>query len=158
MPTDPTYEAESLHTPESRERDARFVGFKRKGRQMTSEAPYGQWCAQCGAPIIKVTRGIPSMGTCKNGHQQDRRDCLRRDPSADLNQQALETARKEGYARAAKNADKLGYHCIGCGRIFGDPEKDMRILRKAGARSCCPERKMEPLSDALEALAQKDGE
>lgn len=33
--TDRTYEAESLHTPESRERDARFVGHEPKGHDMT---------------------------------------------------------------------------------------------------------------------------
>lgn len=33
--TDRTYEAESLHTAESRERDARFVGHEQKGSKMT---------------------------------------------------------------------------------------------------------------------------
>lgn len=35
MPTDRTYDTESLHTVESRERDARFVGFEPKGSKMT---------------------------------------------------------------------------------------------------------------------------
>lgn len=42
---------------------------------------YGEWCQTCGAEIVSVTRGIPSMGTCANGHRIDRRDALRREPS-----------------------------------------------------------------------------
>jgi hypothetical protein len=41
---------------------------------------YGEWCPTCGAGIVSVTRGIPSMGTCSNGHTTDRRDTLRRSP------------------------------------------------------------------------------
>lgn len=39
-----------------------------------------EWCPTCGANIVMVTRGIPSMGTCSNGHKTDRRDVLRRPP------------------------------------------------------------------------------
>jgi hypothetical protein len=35
--TDPTYEAESHHTPESRDRDARMVGHEPKGETMTDD-------------------------------------------------------------------------------------------------------------------------
>jgi len=35
--TDPTYNAESHHTPESRERDARVVGHEPKGETMTDD-------------------------------------------------------------------------------------------------------------------------
>lgn len=45
---------------------------------------YGEWCPKCGSEIIAVTRGIPSMGRCTNGHMTDRRDCLRREPEPDL--------------------------------------------------------------------------
>ena len=58
---------------------------------------------------------------------------------------------------AAKDAaDTLGYHCVGCGHMCGDPTKDMDLLRKAGALSCCPERKMEPLSETIGALIHTD--
>lgn len=40
----------------------------------------GEWCPVCSEPIISVTRGIPSMGTCVNQHTTDRRDVLRRKP------------------------------------------------------------------------------
>lgn len=60
----------------------------------------------------------------------------------------LSTAREE----ALEAADKLGFHCIGCGRLCGDPEKDLKWIRKAGGVSCCPEREMKPLSEAIRAL------
>lgn len=59
-------------------------------------------------------------------------------------------------AAAVEEADKLGYHCVGCGHLCGDPDKDLALLRKAGALSCCPERKMEPLSEAIRALIRPD--
>ena len=68
---------------------------------------------------------------------------------------ALDAMLAEADARVAavlEAADKLGWHCIGCGHICGDPDRDLHILRKAGARACCPEREMEPLSDAIRAL------
>jgi hypothetical protein len=60
--------------------------------------------------------------------------------------------------RAAKKADDLGYYCTGCGHICGDPERDLHILQRAGAVSCCPERKMEPLSLFIHSLASDPGE
>ncbi len=45
-----------------------------------AKSPYGEWCPTCGKPIIRVTRGIPSMGTCSEGHTTDRRDTSRRPP------------------------------------------------------------------------------
>ncbi len=45
-----------------------------------ARSAYGEWCPHCGNPIISVTRGIPSMGTCSEGHTTDRRDTLRRQP------------------------------------------------------------------------------
>jgi hypothetical protein len=65
--------------------------------------------------------------------------------------------RAEADARVASvlaAADELGWHCTGCGHICGDPEKDLNILKKAGAIACCPERKMEPLSAAIRAEAE----
>jgi hypothetical protein len=53
---------------------------------------------------------------------------------------------------AALVADNLGYECEGCGHLCGDQEADMKIIRKAGGVSCCPERKMRPLGDAIRAL------
>ena len=41
---------------------------------------YEEWCPVCKSPIVMVTRGIPSMGRCMNGHTSDRRDTLRREP------------------------------------------------------------------------------
>ena len=46
-------------------------------------------------------------------------------------------------------ADALGYTCTGCGHLCGDPDKDMKTLQRAGSISCCPERKMVPLSQAI---------
>lgn len=43
---------------------------------------YAEWCPVCSEPIILVTRGVPSMGSCANGHSTDRRDVLRRKPVA----------------------------------------------------------------------------
>lgn len=43
---------------------------------------YAEWCPVCSEPIISVTRGVPSMGSCVNGHSTDRRDVLRRKPVA----------------------------------------------------------------------------
>lgn len=43
---------------------------------------YGEWCPKCGAEIVSITRGIPSMGTCANGHKTDRRDTLHAAPDA----------------------------------------------------------------------------
>lgn len=48
--------------------------------------------------------------------------------------------------------DKIaGYVCEGCGRLTTDPERDMTQLREAGKVSCCPERKMLPVSVASAA-------
>ena len=41
---------------------------------------YEEWCPVCKSPIVMVTRGIPSMGRCMNGHTSDRRDTLRMEP------------------------------------------------------------------------------
>lgn len=64
-----------------------------------------------------------------------------------------------GFDEAANRADELGHHCIGCGHLCVDPEKDLEFIRKSGARSCCPEREIEPLSEAIRALQpqQKEG-
>lgn len=43
---------------------------------------YGEWCCVCGSAIVSVTRGIPSMALCANGHRTDRRDSLRYAPAA----------------------------------------------------------------------------
>jgi len=68
----------------------------------------------------------------------------------------LQEAEVRGIKKAAAASDKLGHHCIGCGHLCGDPDKDLSLLRKGGARSCCPEREMEPLSKAILALIEKD--
>lgn len=67
---------------------------------------YGEWCPTCGANIVKVTRGIPSMGTCSNGHVTDRRDTLRR-PPADPVAQELAALRAELAASRAREASAL---------------------------------------------------
>jgi len=58
--------------------------------------------------------------------------------------------------RMAKVADELGCECEGCGHLCGNPETDMAIIKKAGGVSCCPERKMRPLGDAIRSLTQKE--
>jgi len=64
---------------------------------------YGEWCPKCAAEIVSVTRGIPSMGTCKNGHTTDRRDTLRREPVpvADLSQAAVAAALEAAAVKAS---------------------------------------------------------
>jgi len=54
---------------------------------------YGEWCPTCGAEIVSITRGIPSMGTCANGHKTDRRDVLRREPESELSKAQAEIAK-----------------------------------------------------------------
>lgn len=65
---------------------------------------YGEWCPTCSAPIVSVTRGIPSIGTCENGHKIDRRDVLRREPEkpAEAKIKQLTAALSEAIARAEK--------------------------------------------------------
>lgn len=67
---------------------------------------YGEWCPNCGAEIVAVTRGIPSMGTCENGHITDRRDTLRRkpDPAHDLAAQVVK------LTEALNESDRLLAH------------------------------------------------
>jgi hypothetical protein len=64
-----------------------------------------EWCPTCGANIVMVTRGIPSMGTCSNGHKTDRRDVLRRPPADPVAQELAalraENARLRTDAQAA---------------------------------------------------------
>jgi len=48
-------------------------------------------------------------------------------------------------------ADELGHHCVGCGHLCGNPERDLKIIKMAGGVSCCPEREIEPLSETLKA-------
>lgn len=62
-----------------------------------------EWCPTCGANIVMVTRGIPSRGTCSNGHKTDRRDVLRR-PPADPVAQELAALRAE-LAQVKADAD-----------------------------------------------------
>lgn len=71
---------------------------------------------------------------------------------SDLIPAMLAEARAEWFRNLIKAADSLGYHCTGCGHICKDPDKDLTILRKTGALSCCPEREMEPLSAPILAL------
>lgn len=49
-------------------------------------------------------------------------------------------------------ADKIGNHCVSCGHVCGDPDADLQIIKKGGGISCCPERKIEPLSETLMAM------
>ena len=68
----------------------------------------------------------------------------------------VDIARNDALREIEVAADKLGYHCIGCGHLCGNPEKDLAMIRKAGGRSCCPEREMEPLSKPILALTEGD--
>ncbi|MDR9428826.1 MAG: hypothetical protein RI553_12055 [Salibaculum sp.] len=86
------------------------------------------------------------------------RDRIAESVRARTDTDALEAAKAEAQAEALVAADKLGHHCIGCGHLCGDPEKDLRMLRKLGAKACCPERKMEPLSAAILSLIPADQE
>jgi hypothetical protein len=80
-----------------------------------------EWCPTCGANIVMVTRGIPSMGTCSNGHKTDRRDVLRRPPADPVAQELAalraENARLRADAQAAvalaleKAAELVGDIC-----------------------------------------------
>lgn len=52
--------------------------------------------------------------------------------------------------RAAVSASLSGarpiWECAGCGHVTRNPLGDIETLRDAGARACCPERKMRPLA------------
>lgn len=39
----------------------------------------------------------------------------------------------------------VAWRCDGCGRLAKDPSADLATMQAAGAVSCCPERKIEPL-------------
>lgn len=65
---------------------------------------------------------------------------------------AKEEAKQEEREAIFAVVDDIGYHCISCGHVCGDPQADLKILRKAGAKACCPEREMEPLSATLTAM------
>lgn len=97
---------------------------------------YGEWCPTCGGPIVAVTRGIPSMGTCAEGHRTDRRDVLRREPEqpAMVPAAALTAAQAEiARLRAERDAAMAGrvkvkplwwcYPCRSVGMMHcSDPE------------------------------------
>lgn len=42
-------------------------------------------------------------------------------------------------------SDPVAWICDGCGRLARDRITDLAVMRAAGAASCCPERKIEPL-------------
>ena len=60
----------------------------------------------------------------------------------------------------------VAWRCDGCGRLAKDPSADLATMQAAGAVSCCPERKIEPLfaaaavrlshTDASKARFEKD--
>lgn len=65
----------------------------------------GEWCPVCGSPIIAVTRGIPSVGRCKNGHSTDRRDVLRREPTEETKGAIISRLTAELTAALARVAE-----------------------------------------------------
>ena len=73
---------------------------------------------------------------------------------ASLTKSEIDKTRNDALREIEVAADNLGYHCIGCGHLCGNPEKDLAMIRKAGGRSCCPEREMEPLSKPILALIE----
>ena len=54
--------------------------YKQEPKEKIPDSQYGEWCPTCKFPIVAVTRGIPSIGTCSSGHKIDRRNALRRNP------------------------------------------------------------------------------
>jgi len=68
----------------------------------------------------------------------------------------LEAAFRVGLEMAAKEAADAGYECSGCGHMCGDPDKDLAIILRAGALSCCPERKMVPFGTTILSLTTPD--
>ena len=94
-----------------------------------------------------------------NAHAKDLLMVLnRRAVSFEEHNRLVEKAVRAALERAAEKADELGCYCTGCGHICGDPERDLHILQRAGAVSCCPERKMEPLSLFIHSLAYSHAE
>lgn len=51
---------------------------------------------------------------------------------------------------------KTIYECAGCGRVTLDPDKDLALLRRAGAISCCPDRNMAPMELQKQLTAAED--
>lgn len=73
----------------------------------------------------------------------------------------------DGNARAAMQAsvetatpaqEVVGYVCTGCGRLTKDPIEDMKAILKAGAISCCPERRMQALSRDWKTIEEQIAE
>jgi hypothetical protein len=73
-----------------------------------------EWCPTCGANIVMVTRGIPSMGTCSNGHKTDRRDVLRRPPADPVAQELAALRAENARLRAETDAFRM---CVNCGLV-----------------------------------------
>lgn len=102
-----------------------------------ARSSYGEWCPTCGAGIVSVTRGIPSMGTCSNGHVTDRRDTLRR-PPADPVATELAALRKEladaldllakRDAELARLREALDL-CVGLARDLGMTDMEEAAIR-----------------------------
>ena len=74
---------------------------------------------------------------------------LTREKEANAATNARADRAEAALAAQIEAADALGYTCTGCGHLCGDPDKDMKTLQRAGSISCCPERKMVPLSQAI---------
>jgi len=108
---------------------------------------YGEWCPKCGAEIISVTRSIPSMGSCKNGHKTDRRDALRREPEptvTDLSQATIAAALEDAAGVAVKAAATARYN-LGKAMTLQD-----------GQRWCEMAQWADQIRDAIRALITPD--
>lgn len=81
-----------------------------------------EWCPTCGAPIMSVTRGIPSEGCCQNGHWTDRRDVLRRAPENTDVQATIArlTAERDEARAAAKRMDRARDQFLGERNILAE--------------------------------------
>jgi hypothetical protein len=101
---------------------------------------YGEWCPTCGGSIVRVTRGIPSMGTCANGHTTDRRDTLRRIPTPPKTYTEAEVQAKVNAAvrEALERAASLPITIIPYSPAI-KAASDMLLAYQAAIRSLIPE-------------------
>ena len=126
----------------------------RRGSESNDEAAMRrQGEREQAAAAITTLRAQLAEAWAKLSQRVDMHECAmaERDDATlyGVEQKARADRAEAALAAQIEAADALGYTCTGCGHLCGDPDKDMKTLQRAGSISCCPERKMVPLSQAI---------
>lgn len=114
-----------------------------------TESPYNEWCSVCYAPIIEVTRGIPSIGTCKNGHRKDRKFSLKKDPT---NSSVEEVEIEELKSKVKMYDDYLASERFNVRSADKEKEVAYKFAENVVLRAKKAEKK---LSDMIDQLSEK---